>query len=84
MLKEKEIEESLKNNKKIKNKLTDKIPKFNNSEKNLKNKKYSEMEEMEFINEDKEEKIQQQIFNQYMNSQRRKVELYIKNEREKR
>ena len=42
------------------------------------------MEEMEFINEDKEEKIQQQIFNQYMNSQRRKVELYIKNEREKR
>jgi hypothetical protein len=84
MLKEKEIEESLKNNKKIKNKLSDKIPKFNNSEKNLKNKKYSEMEEMEFINEDKEEKIQQQIFNQYMNTQRRKVELYIKNEREKR
>ena len=84
MLKEKEIEESLKNNKKIKNKLTDKIPKFNNSEKNLKNKKYSEMEEMEFINEEKEEKIQQQIFNQYMNTQRRKVELYIKNEREKR
>ena len=67
-----------------KNKLSDKIPKFNNSEKNLKNKKYSEMEEMEFINEDKEEKIQQQIFNQYMNTQRRKVELYIKNEREKR
>jgi hypothetical protein len=46
------------------------------------------MDELEFINDDiieeKENKIQQLIFNQYMNSQKRKVELYIKNEREKR
>ena len=43
---------------------------------------------MEFVNDDKieenEEKIQQQIYNQYMNSQKRKIELFIKNEKEKR
>ena len=46
------------------------------------------MEEMEFVNDDKieenEAKIQQQIYNQYMNSQKRKIELFIKNEKEKR
>jgi hypothetical protein len=43
---------------------------------------------MEFENDDKieenEERIQQEIFNQYMSLQKRKVELFIKNEKEKR
>ena len=59
-----------------------------NISKNISSKKYSEMEEMEFVNDDKieenEEKIQQQIYNQYMDSQKRKIELFIKNEKEKR
>ena len=83
MLKEKEIEDNLK---KVKKSLSKSIDK--NSMKNISSKKYSEMEEMEFVNDDKieenEEKIQQQIYNQYMNSQKRKIELFIKNEKEKR
>ncbi len=59
MLKEKEIENNLKKVKKLSSKSLDK-----NISKNISSKKYSEMEEMEFINEEKEEKIQQQIFNQ--------------------
>ena len=84
MLREKEIEENLKKGKRIRSKFLDK----NISKESSKNKRYSEMDELEFINDDiieeKENKIQQLIFNQYMNSQKRKVELYIKNEREKR
>ena len=83
MLKEKEIEDNLKKAKKSLSKSIDK-----NIIKNISSKKYSEMEEMEFVNDDKieenEEKIQQQIYNQYMNSQKRKIELFIKNEKEKR
>ncbi len=83
MLKEKEIEDNLK---KVKKSLSKSIDK--NIMKNISSKKYSEMEEMEFVNDDKieenEEKIQQQIYNQYMNSQKRKIELFIKNEKEKR
>ena len=83
MLKEKEIEDNLKKAKKSLSKSIDK-----NIMKNISSKKYSEMEEMEFVNDDKieenEEKIQQQIYNQYMNSQKRKIELFIKNEKEKR
>ena len=83
MLKEKEIEDNLK---KVKKSLSKSIDK--NIMKNISSKKYSEMEEMEFVNDDKieenEEKIQQQIYNQYMNSQKRKKELFIKNEKEKR
>ena len=84
MFREKEIEENLKKGKRIRSKFLDK----NISKESSKNKRYSEMDELEFINDDiieeKENKIQQLIFNQYMNSQKRKVELYIKNEREKR
>ena len=80
MLKEKEIEDNLK---KVKKSLSKSIDK--NIMKNISSKKYSEMEEMEFVNDDKieenEEKIQQQIYNQYMNSQKRKIELFIKNEK---
>jgi len=83
MLKEKEIEYNLKKVKKLSSKSLDK-----NISKNISSKKYSEMEEMEFVNDDKieenEEKIQQQIYNQYMDSQKRKIELFIKNEKEKR
>ena len=83
MLKEKEIENNLKKVKKLSSKSLDK-----NISKNISSKKYSEMEEMEFVNDDKieenEEKIQQQIYNQYMDSQKRKIELFIKNEKEKR
>ena len=83
MLKEKEIEDNLKKAKKSLSKSIDK-----NIMKNISSKKYSEMEEMEFVNDDKieenEEKIQQQIYNQYMDSQKRKIELFIKNEKEKR
>ena len=79
MLREKEIEENLKKGKRIRSKFLDK----NISKESSKNKRYSEMDELEFINDDiieeKENKIQQLIFNQYMNSQKRKVELYIKN-----
>jgi hypothetical protein len=83
MLKEKEIENNLKKVKKFSSKSLDK-----NISKIISSKKYSEMEEMEFVNDDKieenEEKIQQQIYNQYMDSQKRKIELFIKNEKEKR
>jgi hypothetical protein len=91
MLKEKEIEDKFKNIKKTRNKPNEK----NNSKISTTNKEsftykknYSDMNEMEFEKEDKieenEEKIQQQIYNQYMNSQKRKIELFIKNEKEKR
>ena len=85
MLKEKEIEDNLKKGKKISKSSDKNILKNNNLNRS---KKISEMEEMEFVNDDKieenEAKIQQQIYNQYMNSQKRKIELFIKNEKEKR
>ena len=91
MLKEKEIEDKFKNIKKTRNKPNEK----NNSKISTTNKEsftykknYSDINEMEFENDDKieenEERIQQQIYNQYMNIQKRKVELFIKNEKEKR
>ena len=91
MLKEKEIEDKFKNIKKTRNKPNEK----NNSKISTTNKEsftykknYSDMNEMEFEKEDKieenEEKIQQQIYNQYMTLQKKKVEQFIKNEKEKR
>ena len=89
MLKEKEIEEKFKNVKKTRNKQIDKTNSKLTSinKESLTNKRYySDINEMEFEKEDKieenEEKIQQQIYNQYMNIQKRKVELFIKNEKE--
>ena len=91
MLKEKEIEDKFKNIKKTRNKPNEK----NNSKISTTNKEsftykknYSDMNEMEFEKEDKieenEEKIQQQIYNKYMTLQKKKVEQFIKNEKEKR
>ena len=91
MLKEKEIEDKFKNIKKTRNKPNEK----NNSKISTTNKEsftykknYSDMNEMEFEKEDKieenEEKIQQQIYNQYMTLQKKKVEQFIKYEKEKR
>jgi hypothetical protein len=91
MLKEKEIEDKFKNIKKTRNKPNEK----NNSKISTTNKEsftykknYSDMNEMEFKKEDKieenEEKIQQQIYNQNMTLQKKKVEQFIKNEKEKR
>ena len=89
MLKEKEIEEKFKNVKKTRNKQIDKTNSKLTSinKESLTNKRYySDINEMEFENDDKieenEERIQQQIYNQYMNIQKRKVELFIKNEKE--
>ena len=91
MLKEKEIEEKFKNVKKTRNKQIDKTNSKLTSinKESLTNKRYySDINEMEFENDDKieenEERIQQEIFNQYMSLQKRKVELFIKNEKEKR
>ena len=89
MLKEKEIEEKFKNVKKTRNKQIDKTNSKLTSinKESLTNKRYySDINEMEFENDDKieenEERIQQEIFNQYMSLQKRKVELFIKNEKE--
>ena len=89
MLKEKEIEEKFKNVKKTRNKQIDKTNSKLTSinKESLTNKRYySDINEMEFENDDKieenEERIQQQIYNQYMNIQKRKIELFIKNEKE--
>ena len=89
MLKEKEIEDKLKIVKKTRNKQERNNSKISTNKESFTNKKnYSDVNEMEFENDDKieenEERIQQEIFNQYMSLQKRKVELFIKNEKEKR